>query len=139
MMTVNWISALVGGILIGISATILLAFNGRIAGISGIISNAIKFKNEDNWRWIFITGMLLGGFFYEYIFTSEATPLSSFLPGTMILGGLLVGLGTRLGNGCTSGHGVCGLGRLSFRSLIAVIVFMITAIITVFITHHLWV
>ena len=67
-MTVNWISALVGGILIGISATILLAFNGRIAGISGIISNAIKFKNEDNWRWVFIVGMLLGGFFYEYIF-----------------------------------------------------------------------
>ncbi len=136
MTEVNWIRALAGGMLIGISATILLAFNGRIAGISGIVNGAIKFTKEENWRWLFIVGMLAGGFLYEYLLASESTPLSPFLPWTMIVGGLLVGFGTRMGNGCTSGHGVCGLGRLSFRSLIAVITFMITAIITVFITHH---
>ena len=137
MTEVNWLTALVGGMLIGLSATILLAFDGRIAGISGIVNGAIKFKKEENWRWLFIFGMLAGGFLYEYLFTSEPTPLSSFAPGAMIIGGFLVGFGTRLGNGCTSGHGVCGLGRLSFRSLMAVITFMITAIITVFITRHI--
>ncbi len=136
MTEVNWIAALAGGMLIGLSATILLAFDGRIAGISGMVNGAMKFKPEENWRWLFIAGMLAGGFLYEYLFASEPTPLSSFAPGAMIIGGLLVGFGTHLGNGCTSGHGVCGLGRLSFRSLTAVITFMITAIITVFITHH---
>ncbi len=136
MTEVNWIAALAGGMLIGLSATILLAFDGRIAGISGIVNGAIKFKPEENWRWLFIAGMLAGGFLYEYVLPFEPTPLSSFAPGAMIIGGLLVGFGTRMGNGCTSGHGVCGLGRLSFRSLTAVITFMITAIITVFITHH---
>ena len=137
MSEVNWIAALVGGMLIGLSATILLAFDGRIAGISGMVNGAIKFKPEENWRWLFIVGMLAGGFLYEYVFASEPTPLSSFAPGAMIVGGLLVGVGTRMGNGCTSGHGVCGLGRLSFRSLVAVITFMITAIITVFVIRHL--
>ncbi len=136
MAEVNWIAALAGGMLIGLSATILLAFNGRIAGISGMVNGAIKFKPEENWRWLFIVGMLGGGFLYEYLLPFEPTPVSSFAPVVMIVGGLLVGIGTRMGNGCTSGHGVCGLGRLSFRSLVAVITFMITAIITVFITHH---
>ncbi len=136
MIEVNWIAALIGGMLIGLSTTILLAFNGRIAGISGIVNGAIKFKPEENWRWLFIVGMLGGGLIYEYVFASEPTPVSDFAPVAMIVGGFLVGVGTRMGNGCTSGHGVCGLGRLSFRSLVAVITFMITAIITVFITHH---
>ena len=136
MIEVNWIAALAGGLLIGLSATILLAFDGRIAGISGMVNGAIKFKPEENWRWLFIAGMLVGGSIYEYLFTSAPTPLSFFAPGAMIFGGLLVGFGTRMGNGCTSGHGVCGLGRLSFRSLTATITFMLTAIFTVFITHH---
>lgn len=133
----NWVTALIGGMLIGLSATILLAFDGRIAGISGIVNGAMKFTKGENWRSLFIIGMLAGGFIYEYLLASEPTPTSSFAPLSMILGGLLVGFGTRMGNGCTSGHGVCGLGRLSFRSLIAVITFMITAIITVFITRHI--
>lgn len=136
MTEVNWIAALAGGMLIGLSATILLAFDGRIAGISGIVNGAMKFKSEETWRWLFIAGMLGGGLIYEYVFTSEPTPVSDFAPGAMIVGGLLVGVGTQMGNGCTSGHGVCGLGRLSFRSLVAVITFMITAIVTVFFTHH---
>lgn len=137
MAEVNWFAALIGGMLIGLSGTILLAFDGRIAGISGIVNGAIKFKPEENWRWLFIAGMLGGGLIYEYVFASEPTPVSSFAPVAMIVGGFLVGVGTRMGNGCTSGHGVCGLGRLSFRSLVAVITFMITAIITVFISHWL--
>ncbi|MGK7952590.1 MAG: YeeE/YedE family protein [Xenococcaceae cyanobacterium] len=137
MAEINWIAALVGGVLIGLSATILLAFDGRIAGISGMVNGAIKFKPEENWRWLFIVGMLAGGFLYEYLLPVAPTPVSSFAPTAMIVGGFLVGVGTRMGNGCTSGHGVCGLGRLSFRSLVAVITFMITAILTVFVTRHL--
>ncbi len=136
MTEVNWVAALVGGMLIGLSATILLAFNGRIAGISGIFNGAIQLNKLEVWRWLFIAGMLAGGLLYEYGFAPQATPQSVFSPWAMIVGGFLVGFGTRMGNGCTSGHGVCGLGRLSLRSLVAVMTFMITAIITVFITRH---
>jgi uncharacterized membrane protein YedE/YeeE len=133
----NWITASGGGILIGLSATILLAFNGRIAGISGILNGALSFNKGENWRWYFLGGMLAGGVLYEYIFTAQPTPPSSFDLVAMTIGGLLVGVGTRMGNGCTSGHGVCGLGRLSGRSLVAVLTFLATAMITVFIVRHL--
>ncbi len=133
----NWIVALTGGILIGLSATISLTFSGRIAGISGIINGAIRFNHQESWRWFFILGMLAGGLLYKTIWFPDSTLTSSFKPWSMLLGGLLVGFGTRMGNGCTSGHGVCGLGRLSFRSLVAVLTFMITAIVTVWITRHL--
>ncbi|XWK89364.1 MAG: YeeE/YedE family protein [Phormidium sp.] len=136
MVSVNWIYALIGGILIGLSATLLLAFNGRIAGISGIVNGAIAFNKQEIWRWMFILGMLLGGIFYEYALAPQPTPKSTFLPWAMIIGGFLVGFGTRMGSGCTSGHGVCGLGRLSVRSLVAVFTFMITAILTVFVVRH---
>lgn len=136
-MELNWIVPLAGGMLIGLSATLLLLCNGRIAGISGMINGAITFKPEQAWRWIFMAGMLLGGAIYEYLWAQQPTPTSTFAPWLMLIGGFLVGFGTRLGNGCTSGHGVCGLGRLSFRSLIAVITFLSTAIITVYITNHL--
>ncbi len=136
MVAFNWVTALFGGILMGISATVLLAFNGRIAGISGIVNGAIWGDARENWRWIFLTGMLLGGAFYENLLAPKPTPISTFAPLTMIVGGFLVGFGTRLCSGCTSGHGVCGLGRLSPRSFVAVIVFLTTASITVFITHH---
>jgi hypothetical protein len=132
----NWVTALIGGILIGLSATLLLALNGRIAGISGIVNGAITFSKEEIWRWIFILGMLLGGIFYEYGLASQPTPAAALTPWAMIIGGFLVGFGTRMGSGCTSGHGVCGLGRLSMRSLVAVLTFMITAILTVFVVRH---
>jgi uncharacterized protein len=132
----NWFTALLGGILIGSSASVLLLFNGRIAGISGMINSAITFTKEEVWRWIFILGMLLGGVLYEYVLAPQPTPKSTFAPLAMIFGGLLVGFGTRMGSGCTSGHGVCGLGRLSVRSLVAVLIFLITAIFTVFIVRH---
>lgn len=132
----NWLTALVGGVLIGLSATLLLAFNGRIAGISGIVNGAIAFTKKEVWRWMFLLGILLGGAIYEYGLASRPTPTSTFAPWAMIVGGFLVGFGTRMGSGCTSGHGVCGLGRLSLRSLVAVFTFLLTAILTVFIVRH---
>jgi uncharacterized membrane protein YedE/YeeE len=132
----NWVTALVGGTLIGLSATVLLLLNGRIAGISGMVNGAITFAREEAWRWIFIAGMLLGATLYEYAIAPEPTPRSTFAPVAMIIGGFLVGWGTRMGNGCTSGHGVCGLGRLSGRSLVAVITFLVVAMITVFVVQH---
>ncbi|MTJ51003.1 YeeE/YedE family protein [Dolichospermum sp. UHCC 0259] len=137
MVEFNWINGLIGGILIGISATILLAFNGRIAGISGMVNGAISFNKNDAWRWLFMLGMLAGGAIYEFILSTQPTPTSKFAPLTMIIGGLIVGFGTRMGSGCTSGHGVCGLGRLSVRSLVAVLTFLSTAFVTVFIVRHL--
>ena len=136
MANFNWFNGLMGGILIGLSATLLLAFNGRIAGISGIINGAIAFSKQEVWRWMFILGLLLGGIFYEYALAPQPTPTASLTPWAMIVGGFLVGFGTRMGGGCTSGHGVCGLGRLSLRSLVAVLTFLITAILTVFIVRH---
>ncbi|ESA34195.1 membrane protein [Leptolyngbya sp. Heron Island J] len=130
----TWVTGFLGGLLIGLSATLLLAFNGRIAGISGIVNGAIQ--GDEIWRWLFIAGMLLGGLVYEHGLAAEVTPRPILAPGSMILGGFLVGFGTRLGNGCTSGHGVCGLGRLSLRSLVAVLTFLTTAMVTVWITRH---
>jgi uncharacterized protein len=137
---VPWRSALLGGVLIGLSATVLLAFSGRIAGISGMINGAVTFQRSERWRWWFLGGMLLGGVLYEYGLVPrlalEQTPIRDLAPVSMILGGLLVGIGTRMGNGCTSGHGVCGLGRLSVRSLGAVLTFLATAMVTVFVVRH---
>ncbi|MEM7132241.1 MAG: YeeE/YedE family protein [Chloroflexota bacterium] len=134
----NWITALVGGILIGVSSTVMLAWNGRIAGISGMVHMLVTPKAGDiSWRWIFLLGMIGGGALYEYVLTPTPTPEFGFAPLAMILGGLIVGFGTRMGSGCTSGHGVCGLGRLSPRSLVAVITFLVTSIATVFVIRHL--
>ena len=132
----NWITGLVGGILIGLSATVLLAFNGRIAGISGMVNNAITFKSSETWRWLFLAGMLGGAALYEYVLAAQPTPKGQFVPWAMLIGGFVVGFGTRMGNGCTSGHGVCGLGRRSPRSVLAVLTFMATAVLTVFIIRQ---
>lgn len=137
MIELNWAIALTGGALIGLSATLLLWANGRIAGISGIVNGALEFKRGETWRWLFLIGMILGGAIYEYGLAAQPTPMSGLAPGAMILGGFIVGMGTRLGSGCTSGHGVCGLGRLSGRSLTAVLTFLATGMMTVFILRHL--
>lgn len=85
MVEVNWVTALIGGMLIGLSATILLGFDGRIAGISGIVSGAIRFGRRESWRWFFIIGMLAGGLFYKYVFLPESALTFSFNPWSMIL------------------------------------------------------
>jgi len=132
----SWITAAIGGGLIGLSAALLLAFNGQIAGISGLVNGAMRWDRSGLWRWLFLVGLVLGAWIYEGILAAQPTPESGLSPRVMIWGGVLVGFGTRLGNGCTSGHGVCGLGRLSARSLIAVITFLVTGFLTVFVLRH---
>ncbi len=128
-------SALIGGVLIGVAATALLWFNGRIAGVSGIVNGlASRAAGERGWRIAFLLGLASGGVLVMKL-TGQAAASPSSTP-VLLLAGLLVGFGTRLGSGCTSGHGVCGLGRLSLRSLVAVMVFMAAAIATVYVGRH---
>ena len=131
------VSGLIGGLLIGLSTVLLILFNGRIAGISGIVGGLLARKgSEIGWRAVFVVGLLLGASVY-ILATGGALPVNiqASLP-VMVAAGLLVGFGTRLGSGCTSGHGVSGIARFSKRSIVATLVFFVTAIITVFLTHH---
>ncbi|EGQ7780089.1 TPA: YeeE/YedE family protein [Vibrio parahaemolyticus] len=130
--------SLFGGILLGISATILLLVNGKIAGISGIMNGIMSPKKGDySWRLLFAVGMIAGGLI-SVLMLGVAVPSTANLSlGMVIAAGLLVGIGTRLGNGCTSGHGICGIGRLSKRSIVATCVFMAVAGLTVFVRLHL--
>lgn len=132
------ISSLIGGMLIGLSAAALLLFDGKIAGISGIVGGILSpTKNDTLWRLFFVVGLLTGGVFFYSISPQSFEIGISRSTGALILAGLLVGFGTRLGNGCTSGHGVCGVSRLSKRSILATVTFMATGILTVFIINHL--
>jgi uncharacterized membrane protein YedE/YeeE len=126
------LAALAGGLLIGGAAAALLVGQGRIAGISGIVAGGLRLRAGDGpWRWWFLAGLIGGGAVLARLFPA-AFPSAVVPAGPWLLGaGLLVGIGTRLGGGCTSGHGVCGLGRGSRRSLVAVLTFMVTAAITV--------
>ena len=131
------LSGLIGGILIGLAATALLLVNGRVAGISGIVGSALTAPGNDRlWRLAFVIGLVLGPLLVMAVTgkTPQIEIRSQTL--TLIAAGLLVGFGTRLGNGCTSGHGVCGLARGSQRSIAATLVFFTVAAITVFVTHH---
>lgn len=120
--------------LIGASAVLLLVFNGRIAGISGILGRALFYPREA-WRFMFIAGMLLGALaLTRFIPTAVPNHLDISL-GLSLFAGLFVGLGTNIGNGCTSGHGICGLGRFSPRSAAAVATFMATAVVTATVWH----
>lgn len=129
------LSGLVGGLLIGISTALLMLFNGRIAGISGIVGGLLARKGpEVVWRATFVVGLLLGAVAYV-LATGGPFPvrIETSLP-VMVVAGLLVGFGARLGSGCTSGHGVSGIARLSRRSIVATLVFMGTAVLTVFVS-----
>ena len=131
------VSALIGGVLIGTSAAMLLVLNGRIAGISGILGGVLSpSQSEIGWRGSFLVGLLIAPLVYR-TFGGILPLISLDAPlGVLIAAGLLVGFGSRLGAGCTSGHGVCGIGRGSPRSITATLVFMATAIVTVLLTHH---
>ncbi len=130
-------SALAGGALIGLAASMLLVLNGRIAGISGIAGGLLRPETGDiAWRIAFIAGLIVGPITYG---AATANPVVISIEATaplLIAGGLLVGFGTRLGSGCTSGHGVCGIGRFSWRSIVATGAFMTAAFITVFLARH---
>jgi len=128
---------LIGGLLIGASAVALLLFLGRIAGIAGIVWGAVSAQPDNLWRWLFILGLLVGPLPYHMLSGTpypDASPLQWW---HAVAGGLLVGFGVKLGSGCTSGHGVCGIGRRSPRSIIATLTFMATGIATVYATRHL--
>lgn len=133
-------SSLAGGLLIGLSASILVAALGRIAGISGIIGALLQrpnWKSVSNWGWrlTFIIGMATAPLIWQLFAPLPAMQMPSN-SALIIVAGLLVGFGTRLGSGCTSGHGVCGLSRLSLRSLAATLTFIATGAITVFVMRH---
>ncbi len=131
------LAALAGGLLIGAAAILLLALSGRIAGISGILGGLTRPRRGDiDWRLTFLAGMLAGGLALR-VLSPETLPKGlAISPTTIVISGLLVGFGTQLGNGCTSGHGVCGIGRRSRRSLAATVTFIFTAFITVFVVRH---
>src|SRR6516162_56504 len=133
------VSAAIGGALIGLSAVLLMVFTGRIAGISGIFAGLINPQTTDcAWRAAFIGGLVAAPLTAALLDHTVPTPR---MPGSyivVVIGGLLVGFGTRLGSGCTSGHGICGIARLSPRSIVATGVFMMAAIIVVALTHHVF-
>ena len=128
------LTALAGGVLIGLASVWPLAANGRIAGISGILHGLFAQPPGDRaWRAAFIAGLLVAGIAWQLFAPSSPNPMHW---GWLALAGLLVGFGTRLGGGCTSGHGVCGLGRFSLRSLVAVMVFMAAGMAATFVMRH---
>ena len=127
--------ALIGGSIIGIAVSLMLAFNGRVTGISGIISGALSPKIDDfSWRFLFILGLISGGFILRWTHPEAFLSLDLHSQTSdYMIAGFLVGFGTLLGNGCTSGHGVCGISRLSLRSIISTITFIFFGIISVII------
>ena len=123
------IKPLFGGFLLGLAALSLLFFNGRVAGVSGILGGFLSFKNRDTlWRFAFLAGLVMGGVLLLGTFPETLNFTLKSSPPVVMLAGLLVGIGSRMGSGCTSGHGVCGIGRLSQRSMIAVAVFLSSGI-----------
>lgn len=141
MISVSILQPLLGGALIGVSATLLLWLTGHVAGVSGIVGRllfVLKEPTEVAWRALFLVGLVLGAGAYYLFFTAASPARENFPVGLMIISGLLVGYGTSLGRGCTSGHGVCGLGRLSIRSLVATLIFLSMAIATTFLVRHVF-
>jgi uncharacterized membrane protein YedE/YeeE len=133
------LASLAGGALIGLSATALLWLNGRIAGISGIAWSAVREAGgERRWRLMFLAGLIAGAGLWFAFAPAVAEPREGFPISLLLAGALLVGVGTRLGSGCTSGHGICGLARLSPRSLAAVLVFMAVAMGTTTLVRHVF-
>ena len=128
------VSALIGGALIGISASLLLWFTGRIAGVSGIMHGALRERGI--WRWLFIAGLAGGAGAWLWLAPPAFVPRSGFPLPLVLLAGVLVGFGTAQSGGCTSGHGVCGLSRLSPRSLVATLAFMGAGMAIVYAVRH---
>lgn len=142
-MTIDWanftpLSALTGGALLGIAVTILWLCTGRIAGISGILGGLLPPKAGNiSWRVAFLLGLIMAPIIYSLFTTLPVIQIDAGLP-VLVVAGLLVGIGTRYGAGCTSGHGVCGLARFSPRSLLAILSFMLTGFATVWLVRHLF-
>lgn len=133
-MNQDWINAGIGGVIIGIAVSLMLLLNGRVTGISGIINGALSpVKDDMLWRVLFIVGLFTGGLTLKII---KPDVFSNELPAdtlTTVLAGLLVGFGTIMGSGCTSGHGVCGISRLSMRSILATVTFIVAGMVVVYV------
>ena len=140
---INWMDftpglSLIGGLLIGVAAGLFLLLNGRIAGINGILGGLFKpVAGDIAWRIAFLLGLVSSPVLYSLVAPLPDVQVSANFP-VLIVAGVLVGMGTRYGSGCTSGHGVCGLSRFSPRSLAATAAFMLAGFLTVFIVHHLF-
>jgi uncharacterized membrane protein YedE/YeeE len=131
-------SALAGGMLIGLAAVLLLWLNGRIAGVSGIAGGLwFARRGERAWRMLFLLGLVAGTALWSWLAPTPPQPRSGFSAALLLLAGLLVGYGTSLAGGCTSGHGVCGLARFSVRSVAATAVFLLSGIATTYVVRHL--
>jgi uncharacterized membrane protein YedE/YeeE len=133
------VSGFIGGLLIGLAVALMLLLNGRLAGISGIVGGLVNPKAGDTgWRAAFVLGLPLGALAYILV-AGGPTPVDVLAsPPAILIGGLLVGFGTRMGSGCTSGHSLCGLARFSRRSMVATAVFFGVAMVTVFLTGHVF-
>ncbi|MDP2248353.1 MAG: YeeE/YedE family protein [Nitrosomonadales bacterium] len=131
-------TSLAGGLLIGLAVSILVLFNGRIAGISGIVGGLLRpVRTELEWRIAFIAGLVVAPLVYGVV--SELPPVEVNASNwQLVLAGLLVGIGTRYASGCTSGHGICGVARLSRRSMLATASFMLSGMVTVYLIRHIW-
>lgn len=143
-MTINWqeftpIASLIGGAILGLGAVVLIIFKGRIAGISGIVGALMQFQNTPKdhylWRILFLLGLIGSYLIYSMLFGAPTIEINTSSI-ELVVAGLLVGFGTRMGSGCTSGHGVCGLGRLSTRSLVATLSFMTSGFIVCYLLLH---
>jgi uncharacterized membrane protein YedE/YeeE len=141
-MLIDWnsftpLSAVIGGVLIGLAAVMFALLNGRIAGVSGIVGGMLGSRAGDRaWRLAFVAGLIAAPLVYALAGAAAPARIDADFP-TLVIAGLLVGIGTRYGAGCTSGHGVCGLSRLSPRSLVATLCFMAAGFATVFVMRHL--
>lgn len=129
------LQSLIGGLLIGFSTLLLVRWLGEIAGISGIVGRLWSPRGDRAWRFAFVVGLLISPLLYAVVSPLPPVQITASTP-FLILSGLLVGFGSRLGSGCTSGHGVCGLSRLSLRSLVATITFMVMAMFVVWLIRH---
>lgn len=137
MVVNNIVNALLGGVLIGSAATLFFWLNGRIAGVSSVIASLL-FSKDRLWPTLFILGIVAGAALYYVLGGSAPVPRSSFPPWLLAFAGILVGFGTALARGCTSGHGVCGLGRLSLRSLVATLTFLAAGLLAAFVVRHIF-
>lgn len=135
----HFILAAIGGGLLGVAAVMMMAFNGRIAGVSGILSGSMTQASGDRlWRLLFILGIVLGGAIPALLSTDFKPPEPQAGTWLIIAGGLFVGVGTGLGSGCTSGHGICGISRLSLRSIVATCTFMAAGFLAVYLLRHVF-
>lgn len=132
------VTGLLGGLMIGLAAIVLLLGTGCIAGVSGVLAGAMGQAptGDRHWRWLFIAGLVIGGGLYLMFNDFQWGAAAATPAWPVLIGALLVGFGTRMGNGCTSGHGICGLSRFSVRSLVATLTFMAFGFVTVFVVRH---